>query len=189
VSRLAFAIDLRRCIGCDTCIIACKVEHRLPPGAVRLKVLDAAGSADFERPQGHYPSLQQHWLPTMCHHCAEAPCVKACPANSLWRRESDGVVMLDADKCIGCQRCEEVCPYDALSFDAASGVADKCDMCADRLAEGQAPSCVAVCPTRAIHQGDLDDPTSAVARLVAERAHQVLGPSTGAEPQIFYFEP
>lgn len=187
--RLAFVIDLKRCIGCDTCVIGCKVEHDVQPGRFRLKVLDSNNSPDFERPRGVFPKLTQYWVPTMCHHCVDAPCVKACPANSLWRRDDDGVVMLDAEKCVGCGRCGEACPYDALSFDPVSGGADKCDMCANRLTEGQSPSCGLVCPTRAIHHGDLDDPNSKVAQLLATREHKVLLESSGAKPQIYYLEP
>src|SRR5437762_12497470 len=109
MTQLAFVIDLKRCIGCDTCIVGCKVEHQSTPGQSRLKVHDTARSLVFERPVGA-PDLSQYWLPTMCHHCVDAPCIKACPADSLWRRE-DGLVVLDADKCIGCGRCGEAWPY------------------------------------------------------------------------------
>jgi DMSO reductase iron-sulfur subunit len=188
-TQLAFVIDLKRCIGCDTCVIGCKVEHGVAPGEFRLRVLDSHNSTDFERPQGSYPNLSQYWVPTMCHHCRDAPCVKACPANSLWRREEDGLVMLDADKCIGCRRCEEACPYDALWFHEETGTADKCDMCANRIARGEKPSCALVCPTRAIHHGDINDPASKVAQLLATREHKVLSEGAGARPQIFYLEP
>jgi len=186
--RLAFVIDLKRCIGCDTCVVGCKVEHGVEAGRFRLKVLDSNNDPMLERPRGSYPSLSQYWVPTMCHHCADAPCVKVCPANSL-RTRSDGIVILDEEKCIGCYRCAEACPYDALTFDEHTGLADKCDMCEGRLADNQRPSCQLVCPTRAIHHGDVSDPGSTVARLLAERQHQVLSESSGAKPQIYYLEP
>lgn len=187
--QMAFVIDLRRCIGCDTCVIGCKVENGVPLGQTRLTVLDSSREPILERPQGNYPHLSQYWLPTMCHHCADAPCIKACPTNTLWRRDEDGLVMLDADKCIGCQRCGEACPYDALSFDIETGRADKCTMCEHRLADDLKPSCELVCPTRAIHSGDVADPESRVSRLLASREHKVLAESTGARPQIYYLEP
>ncbi len=187
--QLAFVIDLRRCIGCDTCVIACKVENDVETGRFRLKVLDSNRDEIFEKPQGVYPALTQYWLPTMCHHCIEAPCVSACPTNTLWRREEDGLVMLDTEKCIGCLRCGEECPYDALSFDAVLGTADKCTACAHRVEQEQQPSCALVCPTRAIHFGDVYDESGAVARLLATRAHQVLAEACGAKPQIYYLEP
>jgi molybdopterin-containing oxidoreductase family iron-sulfur binding subunit/tetrathionate reductase subunit B len=188
-TQLGFVIDLRRCIGCDTCVIACKVEHEVPLGSFRLRVLDSGGSATIERPTGTFPKLSQFWVPTMCHNCVAAPCAQVCPANALERSPHDGLVKLDTDKCVGCRRCEEACPYDALSFDQASGVADKCDMCAGRRSEGLDPSCVVVCPTRAIHVGDLGDPASPLAKLVEGRDQQVLNESGGAQPQIVYLQP
>ena len=186
--QLAFVIDLKRCIGCDTCIVGCKVENAVPEGVFRLKVLDSNQDPILEKPRGVYPDFTQYWLPTMCQHCADAPRIKACPTNTLWRRE-DGVVMLDVDKCVGCLRCGEECPYEALSFNPRSGAADKCSMCEHRLEEGQAPSCEVVCPTRAIHTGDINDADSKVAKLLATREYRVLGESSGAQPQIYYLEP
>jgi Fe-S-cluster-containing dehydrogenase component len=186
--QYAFVIDLKRCIGCDTCIVGCKVENDVTEGAFRLKVLDSNHEPILEKPRGVFPDFSQYWLPTMCQHCADAPCIKVCPTTALWRRD-DGVVMLDADKCVGCLRCGEACPYDALSFDKKSGCADKCSMCEHRIAEQQAPSCEVVCPTRAIHFGDINEADSKVAKLVATRDYQVLGESSGAKPQIFYLEP
>lgn len=187
--QFAFVIDMKRCIGCDTCVIACKVENEVGSGRFRLKVLDSNREPITEKPLGVYPNLSQHWLPTMCHHCADAPCASACPTNTLWRREDDGLVMLDADKCIGCQRCGEACPYDALSFDPQNGTADKCSACAHRLGRSEVPSCQLVCPTRAIHFGDIRDAESMVATLIAARSHKVLAENLGAKPNIYYLEP
>ncbi|WP_313807890.1 4Fe-4S dicluster domain-containing protein [Sphingobium sp.] len=187
--QMVFVIDMKRCIGCDTCVVACKVENDVDTGRFRLKVLDSHRDPIFEKPKGNYPELSQHWLPTMCHHCVDAPCVSACPTNTLWRSDDDGLVHLDVDKCIGCQRCDEACPYDALSFDAETGAADKCSACAHRVAEDLAPSCAVVCPTRAIHFGDSLDPESKVSHLLATREHKVLAESRGAKPQIYYLEP
>lgn len=186
-SQLAFVIDLKRCIGCDTCVVGCKVEHRIPAGVFRLRVFDSNREPLFEKPQGSFPALSQHWLPTMCHHCTDAPCIEACPTTALWRREADGVVVLDKDKCVGCQRCGEECPYDALSFDADTGTADKCTMCDHRIDDG--PACATVCPTQAIHFGDMHDPTSTVHQLMATREHRRLNESSGAGSQIYYLEP
>jgi Fe-S-cluster-containing dehydrogenase component len=187
--QLAFVIDLKRCIGCDTCAIACKVENDVETGRFRLKVLDSHRDPVIEMPQGVFPALSQHWLPTMCHHCVEAPCISACPTNTLWRREDDGIVMLEKDRCIGCQRCAEACPYDALSFDPVDGTADKCTGCVHRVDVGQAPSCQVVCPTRAIHFGDIHDPASKVSQLLATKDAKLLAEGQGAKPQIYYLEP
>jgi Fe-S-cluster-containing dehydrogenase component len=185
MTQLAFVIDLKRCIGCDTCIVGCKVENVSEPGRSRLKVHDTARREDFGRQDG----TPHYYLPTMCHHCVDAPCITACPANSLWRNEADGMVMLDTDKCIGCRRCEEACPYDAISFDAEVGTADKCTMCSHRVERDEKPSCVVVCPTRAIHFGDIHDPQAKFSELLATREHKVLAEGAGARPQIYYLEP
>jgi molybdopterin-containing oxidoreductase family iron-sulfur binding subunit/tetrathionate reductase subunit B len=187
--KLGFVIDLRRCIGCDTCVVSCKMENAVPLGAFRLTVLDSTLHAEFRRPEGSYPALSQYWVPTMCHHCGAAPCIRGCPTRALWRDAATGAVTLDKDRCIGCRRCEEECPYDALWFADESGTADKCDQCRHRHPEGNGPMCELVCPTRAIRFGDLDDPTSKVAQLVATREHQVLGEETGAGPSIRYLSP
>jgi len=186
-SQLAFVIDLKRCIGCDTCVVGCKVEHRIPEGVFRLKVLDSNRNPVYEKPQGSFPALSQHWLPTMCHHCSDAPCVEACPTTALWRNEDNGLVVLDKDKCVGCQRCAEECPYDALSFDALTGEADKCTGCDHRIGEG--PACATVCPTGAIHFGDLADPLSTVSQLCGTKEHRRLNESSGAGSNIYYLAP
>lgn len=188
-ARYGFVIDLRRCIGCDTCVVGCKMENGVPLGQFRLKVYDSHRDPVFERPSGVYPDLEQHWLPSMCQHCAAAPCITACPTRALWRREADGVVMLDKDRCIGCQRCGEECPYDALAFDAELGTADKCSMCEHRIGEDLQPMCALVCPTRAIHFGDLADPASKVRRLIDGRETRRLNEDCGAAPQIHYLAP
>ncbi|MCB1707589.1 MAG: 4Fe-4S dicluster domain-containing protein [Pseudomonadales bacterium] len=187
--QLGFVIDLKRCIGCDTCVVGCKMEHATPPGEFRLKVFDSQGNFQVEKPEGDYPQLGMYWIPTMCHNCTDAPCVSACPTRALWTREADGVVALDTDKCVGCQRCGEECPYDALWFDPVTGKADKCNLCEHRLAEGAGPLCELVCPTRAIHFGDLNDPGSRVSRLLRERENQRLHEASGARPNIFYLAP
>ena len=187
--QFAFVIDLGRCIGCDTCVVGCKMENTVPLGQFRLKVYDSQHNFQFEKPVGRYPDLSMSWLPTMCHHCSDAPCVRACPTGTLWRREADGVVVLDRDKCIGCQRCGEECPYDALSFDPELGTADKCDLCAHRHAESRRPICEMVCPTRAIHFGDINDPVSNLNRQLGKRSHQVLNAGDGTRPNIHYLAP
>lgn len=189
-SRMAFVIDLKRCIGCDTCAVACKMENTVPLGQFRLRVFDSSQNATVEKPRGRYPDLNLYWVPTMCQHCSDAPCVEVCPTRALWQRDSDGIIELDKDRCIGCQRCEEVCPYDALAFDEDSGTADKCSACDHRRDRGpDQPMCAMSCPTRAIHFGDLSDDSSKVRHLLSTRPHRVLNESSGARPNIYYLEP
>lgn len=187
--QLAFVINLKRCIGCDTCVVACKMEHSVPLGQFRLKVYDSHGDFQFEKPTGTYPNLDMYWLPTMCQHCVEAPCIEVCPTRVLWRSDDNGTVVLEKDRCVGCQRCGEVCPYDALSFEGQSGIADKCNMCEHRIQKNAAPMCQVVCPTRAIAFGDINDTSSPTRQLLEQREHKVLNESSAAQPQIFYLSP
>lgn len=189
VRQDAFVIDLRRCIGCDTCVVGCKMEHGLPLGALRLKVSDSSGRLESRGPQGIWPNLSQYWVPRMCQHCDAAPCIRSCPTRALWRDALSSAVTLDKERCIGCRRCEEECPYDALWFDDETGVADKCDQCSHRRADGKGPICELVCPTRAIHFGDAADPQSDVSRLLAARENQQLEPESGAAPRIWFLSP
>lgn len=187
--RYAFVIDLKRCIGCDTCAVACKMENEVPLGQFRLNVFDAQHNPQAEIPTGRYPNLDQYWVPSMCQHCENAPCVQACPTEALYTDLAEGMVRLDKSKCIGCGRCGEACPYDAISFDPVHGTADKCTMCDHRVKENLDPMCVVVCPTRAMYFGDLNEADSKVSELVGSREHKVLNEAAGALPKIFYLEP
>ncbi|GAP65536.1 DMSO reductase subunit B [Mizugakiibacter sediminis] len=120
------------------------------------------------------PALTIHF-PRSCLHCETPACVPVCPTGASYKRAEDGIVLVDADKCIGCQLCAWACPYGAREFSAARGVMQKCTLCVDRIyddslaPQDRQPACVAACPTRARHFGDLGDPHSEVSKLVAER--------------------
>lgn len=101
--RRGMVIDLKRCIGCYACQLACKVEHGTPPGVLFARVL--------KREEGHYPTVRQLFLPVLCNHCEEAPCVEVCPTGASFKWEEDGIVDIDADKCVGCRACMMACPY------------------------------------------------------------------------------
>src|SRR5215475_11374498 len=120
-----------------------------------------------------------------CNHCDNAPCVAICPTVALYRR-SDGIVDFDGDRCIGCKSCMQACPYDALYIDPETQTAAKCHYCAHRVEVGLEPACVIVCPVQAIVPGDLDDPGSRIARLVASQQTSVRKPEQGTQPKLFY---
>jgi len=134
--------DERRCIGCRTCVIACKVENRLE-GSSWMRVV-TCGSAMAEGPAGTYPGLSLSWKPDTCRHCPDPPCREACPAGAIGKR-SDGIVLIDREKCTGCRICADACPCDAIRFDSAGGYAEKCTLCSHRIDEGLAPFCVKEC--------------------------------------------
>ena len=153
--RYGMVIDLKKCVGCMACTVACKAENQTRPGIFWNIVKDQ----EF----GEYPMVTRVFLPTPCMHCREAPCVKVCPTGASHRRE-DGIVIIDDDKCIGCKYCIEACPYGARYFNGDSsgyfgteltemekigyarhkqGVVEKCTFCVDLLRKGERAS---LCP-------------------------------------------
>jgi Fe-S-cluster-containing dehydrogenase component/formate-dependent nitrite reductase membrane component NrfD len=172
-----FAIDLRKCIGCHACTIACKAEHQIPIGVNRCWVKTVE--------KGTFPQTRRFFFPVLCNQCDEAPCARICPTNALFKRP-DGIVDLHGDSCIGCRACMVACPYDQLFIDPNTRTAEKCNFCANRVENQLLPSCVSVCPTECRIFGDLDDPTSEVAKIVLREAITVRKPEKGTQPRVFY---
>ncbi len=175
--RYGFVIDQRRCIGCHACTVACKEENRVPLGAFRTWV------KYVER--GTFPDTRRYFSVLRCNHCDDAPCVTICPTVALYRRP-DGIVDFDGARCIGCKSCMQACPYDALYIDPNTNTAAKCNYCAHRVEVGLEPACVVVCPAQAIVAGDLDDPRTPIARLVAREQVEVRKPEQGTRPKVYY---
>jgi Fe-S-cluster-containing dehydrogenase component len=136
MSKYALMVFRKDCMGCHACEVACKQEHGLGVGPRLVRVLERG--ADF--------------FPVYCHHCAEAPCGRACPVEAI-SRTAEGVVLIDEGVCIGCGECIPACPFGAMQFDEERGRAVKCDLCVHRLREGRAPACSTVCGTRCIAWG------------------------------------
>jgi Fe-S-cluster-containing dehydrogenase component/formate-dependent nitrite reductase membrane component NrfD len=172
-----FAIDLRKCIGCHACTIACKAEHQIPIGVNRCWVKTIE--------KGTFPDTRRFFFPVLCNQCTEAPCVRICPTKALFKRR-DGIVDLNGQSCIGCRACMEACPYDQLFIDPNTRTAEKCNFCANRVENHLLPSCVSVCPTECRIFGDLDDPGSEVSRIVQREAFTVRKPEKGTGPKVFY---
>ena len=190
--KLCFVIDLKRCIGCNTCVIACKMENSVPLGQFRMKVLTPQYSVLYDKLLGEFSSVHIHWIPIPCQHCDAAPCIQACPTGAMQKRQQDGIVVIEKDKCIGssgCRSCFDVCPYDALFFNEETGTIDKCTMCANRIDKGNVPFCVIVCPCRAIHFGNLNDDNSHVCMLLKSREYEVLKAEQGTRPSVYYLLP
>src|SRR5947207_730205 len=172
-----FAIDLRKCIGCHACTIACKAEHEIPIGVNRCWVKTVE--------QGTFPATRRLFFPVLCNQCDEAPCVAICPTNALFKRR-DGIVDLDGAVCIGCRACMVACPYDQLFIDPNTRTAEKCNFCANRIENQLLPACVSVCPTECRIFGDLDDEMSEVARIAALPDMAVRKPEKATGPKVFY---
>ncbi|HEV8585094.1 MAG TPA: 4Fe-4S dicluster domain-containing protein [Methylomirabilota bacterium] len=175
--RYGFVIDHRKCIGCHACTVACKEENQVPLGAFRTWVKYVE--------KGAWPHTRRYFSVLRCNHCDDAPCVTICPTVALYRRD-DGIVDFDGDRCIGCKSCMQGCPYDALYIDPNTNTAAKCHYCAHRLEVGLEPACVIVCPARAIIAGDLDDPRTEIARLVAREQVEVRKAEQGTRPKVYY---
>ena len=137
-------IDHDLCWGCRTCEVACKQEFHSPEG-VRLIAVEEVG------PRMIADKLNFVFHVNICRHCDEPECVDACPDEAIGKRD-DGIVILTEDKCSGCQLCIDACPYDAIAFDPAKGVAQKCNLCHHRVDNGLYPACADnVCLAHCIH--------------------------------------
>ena len=155
-------IDLDRCSGCDSCVAACKMENQMNLGVVRNHV-SAVG------PVGTFPDIEMYWLPMQCQQCENPQCVAVCPTGASYRDPETGYVLIDKDKCIGCQYCLYGCPYGVRQMDEEHGVAQKCTLCSQITADGSdVPACVHNCNCGARFFGDYDDPDSDVCREMAK---------------------
>ena len=175
----AMAFDLERCTGCHACSVACKVENDVPLGNFRTKV--------YYYDHGKYPRVRRSFLPVVCMQCADAPCLKACPTESISRGD-DGIVRINTSTCEGHGKCEEACPYGAVYVDPVRNVADKCNFCEHRLAAGMEPACVETCPGETIVFGDLNDPNSPISKFRAKHGDSllVLKSEERTQPQVYY---
>lgn len=210
MSRWGMVIDLRKCVGCQTCTIACKQTNNTPPQVFWRWV------ADIET--GEYPDVNRRFVPMGCQHCSNPPCLEVCPTTATYKRP-DGIVDINYNLCIGCAYCIVACPYLArnIVFETKSyyetglippeetlahpdriGVATKCNFCLPRVDEGlknglkpgvdpdATPMCVGSCISNAMHFGDLEDPESIVSRYIAENETVRLSEELGTESAMYY---
>jgi len=179
VARWAMVIDMRRCIGCFACAVACKAENDVPLGVWRswVKVIE----------KGRYPFVGQSFLPSMCNNCANPICVRNCPTQATYQRE-DGIVMVDPHRCIACKYCMASCPYNVRYVHPTKKIVQKCQWCHHRVDVGLEPACVNACPTSALIFGDITDPGSEVSRIIASNPVQVLKPDRDTQPQVYYIQ-
>ena len=200
--KLGLVVDLDTCVGCHGCATACKQWNTSgtigpltdlqpydsePDGAW----LNRIRTYEVETPED---SRTVHF-PMSCLHCENADCVSVCPTGASYKRKEDGIVLVDQDKCMGCNLCAWACPYGARELDAAQGTMKKCTLCVDRIYDTKLPeaerkpACVLTCPTGSRMFGDFDDPDSDVSRVVAEREGVDLMPELGYQPTNKYLPP
>ncbi len=142
LKKYALMVDSSVCIGCQSCEVACKLEHDTPQGPRPIKVMQVG---PLEEDDG---SLQMSFQAVTCYHCDRPHCVQVCPTGAMQKRE-DGIVFSDPELCIGCQTCAVACPYGIPELNPATGKIAKCDGCKDRVDAGLWPACVLVCPVNA----------------------------------------
>jgi len=175
--RYAMVVDLRRCIGCQTCQVVCKNENEVPLGVWRSWVKQVE--------KGETPFVRKSFVPSLCNNCNEPICVTVCPVKASYQRE-DGIVMIDPHLCIGCRYCMAACPYDVRFVHPVKKVVDKCYWCVHRLDRGLLPACVEACPAGALIFGDMNDHTSEVFQLTRINPVQRLKPEMATFPQTYY---
>jgi ethylbenzene hydroxylase subunit beta/complex iron-sulfur molybdoenzyme family reductase subunit beta len=256
--QLAWVFDLNKCIGCQTCSVACKVlwpqqdpgteqmwwmTVNTKPGRgtprdwetmgggyddsgklqlgkapsadefgggwdfnydevlrgghgrnVHLKKIsgnpDWGMNWDEDEGGGEFPNAYFFYLPRLCNHCTRPSCLEACPNDALFKREDDGLVLRDEDRCQGAQQCQQACPYKKIYFNTVRNVSQHCIGCFPRIEQGVAPACVRQCPGRAAFIGFLDDDNSMVSKLVEKwKVALPLHPEYGTHPNVYYVPP
>ena len=189
----AFVIDISICNGCYCCQIACKDEHVANDWTPYAKPQPDTGQFwlklhEFVR--GTVPKVKMHYLPVLCMHCDEAPCIPACPIEGAIYKRDDGLVVIDPVKCTGCKGCVDSCPYHAIYFNEDLNIAQKCTGCA-HLLDGdypiKVPRCFDACPTEALKFGEESEFKSLIGKA------EVLDPAslTGIKehdtrPRVYY---
>lgn len=147
----ALIVDTEDCVGCYACEVACKQEHNLPAGPRWIRVF-------LVSPKEIEGKLQLRYVVTHCMHCSQPPCKDVCPVNAISKRD-DGIVLVDEELCTGCKECIEACPLGVMQFNEDKGLAQKCDLCVERIDMGLKPACIAACPSHCIYAGDISDIT------------------------------
>jgi molybdopterin-containing oxidoreductase family iron-sulfur binding subunit len=212
--RLAMVVDLRKFSKDDPlierCVEACHKEHNVPDFGDDAKneikwIWDDDFETAFHSQEFHFIREDLKGKPTLllCNHCDNPPCTRVCPTQATWKRDADGIVMMDWHRCIGCRYCVVACPYGSRSFNwkdprpaieeitdnyptRMRGVVEKCTFCEERLARGLQPACVEVCENDEIVFGDLNDPNSKVRRVLAERMSIRRKAGLGTRPEVYY---
>ena len=202
------AIDIDRCIGCGSCVRACKAEndvpleplyfrtwverYRVPP--IDARALESETHPEVDSPNGGYDGFPDRpqpdgtktfFVPKLCNHCAHSPCVQVCPVGATFE-SPDGVVLVDKQRCLGCRYCVQACPYGCRFIDPRTQTADKCTLCYQRITRGLTTACCEVCPTGARMLVDLKNPADPVHEFLRQNRIQVLKPGMATGAKVYY---
>ena len=152
VKNKSILVDIEKCLACKSCEIACAVAHS------KSKVLQEA-TQELPKPQSRVTvqAAEEFAVPLQCRHCEDAPCIAVCPTAAIHRQETDGPVLIEQEKCIGCKYCLVVCPFGVIELSRDGKAIVKCDLCFERAKAGQEPACVEACPTKALKLGSEKD--------------------------------
>ena len=199
--RYAMGVQIEKCIGCGKCVEACKIENDVPMEPyyfrtwVERYIIYADGEVSVDSPNGGingFPPIESDkdvlrtfFVPKLCNHCENPPCVQVCPVGATFETQ-DGVVLVDDDYCIGCRYCIQACPYGARFLDPRTHTAGKCTFCYHRITKGLLPACVEICPTQARIFGELDKLSTPLNRMMRQSNIQVLKAHMNTEPKVFY---
>jgi Fe-S-cluster-containing dehydrogenase component len=154
--------------------MACQMQWQLPPEM-------SFNRLEF-RERGTYPMVKQEITPVQCMHCDNAPCIHVCPTRATYKR-SDGIVLVNHKKCIGCKYCMTACHYGARTKKKKKHIPEKCKFCADLE---QIPACVTTCMCEVRAFGDVDDPNSKISKMLATNGVYQLLSEKGTKPRIYY---
>jgi Fe-S-cluster-containing dehydrogenase component len=159
--ELSLNINLKDCVGCHACEVACKQEHNLPVGPKLISVTP-------DDPKFIEGKTQLRYSVAHCLQCSEPACREACPTGAIGTRD-DGIVIIDGELCNGCGLCVEACSYGAMQIDETKRTARKCDLCAERLDKGLQPACVTVCPSHCVFLRDKEANRNVRVKKIAGR--------------------
>jgi tetrathionate reductase subunit B len=194
----AMLIDVDKCIGCGNCVRACETENDVPEGFFRTWVERyhiedwQADHPDVDSPNGGHDGFPEthksgksFFIPKLCNHCTDSPCVQVCPVGATFRTP-DGVVLVDEKYCLGCRYCIQACPYGCRFLNPKKNTADKCTLCYHRITKGLTTACCEACPTQARVLADLKNPKDPIHEFLRTHNVQVLKPHMATGAKVFY---
>ncbi|MBL8231617.1 MAG: 4Fe-4S dicluster domain-containing protein [Bryobacterales bacterium] len=197
------SVDIEKCIGCGNCVRACAKENDVPDGFFRTwieryQVPHHSAAVEEHPPKVESPKggiegfppvaeqgLKSFFVPKLCNHCADSPCVQVCPVGATFE-SPDGVVLVDQNYCIGCRYCVQACPYGCRYIHPTKHTVDKCTLCYHRITKGLTTACCEACPTGARQLADLKNPKDPVHEFLRDHSVQVLKPHMATRSKVFY---